>query len=171
MKREQVHSCGQVANRVRRYHTWPVIHQQTTGEHANRVLQIYVELFGLPRAEVLYYISVHDAGEQYAGDCQYGAKRAVPELKAALSIAEGIGYQNLGIKPPELEPAEWTQFKLCDLLEMWEFAWVEYCMGNSYAIPVFESTQEAAYKMSIDTPHEDLVYKWIDKNKLKRRKI
>jgi hypothetical protein len=171
MRREQVHSCGQVANRVRRYHTWPVLHQQTTGEHANRVLQIYVELFGVPRGEVLYYISTHDAGEQYAGDVQYGAKRAVPELKAGLDKAEQIGYRNLGITQPELTQQEWQQFKLCDLLEMWEFAWVEYCMGNSYAIPVFEGTYEAAIKLAGECDHEELVYRWIESNRAKRRKV
>jgi 5'-deoxynucleotidase YfbR-like HD superfamily hydrolase len=171
MRREQVHSCGQVANRVRRYHTWPVLHQQTTGEHANRVLQIYVELFGVPRGEVLYYISTHDAGEQYAGDCQYGAKRAVPELKVGLDKAEKIGYQNLGITQPELTQQEWKQFKLCDLLEMWEFAWVEYCMGNSYAIPVFDGTHDAATKLAAECSCDELVYRWLEKSRAKRRKV
>lgn len=171
MRREQVHSCGQVANRVRRYHTWPVLHRQTTGEHANRVLQIYVELFGIPRGAVCYYISTHDAGEQYAGDAQYGAKQAVPELKTALDEAEQIGYRNLGIVQPQLTPQEWRQFKLCDLLEMWEFAWVEYCMGNSYAVPVFEATQTAALKLAGEACVSDIVHKWLQTNKQRRTKV
>jgi hypothetical protein len=135
------------------------------------VLQIYVELFGIPRGEVLYYISTHDAGEQYAGDVQYGAKRAVPELKAGLDKAESMGLEMLGVCPPQLTGQEWKQFKLCDLLEMWEFAWVEYCMGNNYAIPVFEDTQAAARKLAEECGHDDLVYRWIESSRKKRRRV
>lgn len=161
VRRDDVHADRQIANRVERYHTWPTLHRQTTGEHANRVLQIYVEIFGLPRAEVLYYASIHDAGEQYASDVQYGAKRDVPGLRDAINEAEQRGYEKLGIKPPQLTDEEFARVKIADLLEMWEFAKAELRMGNNYAQPVLEAGQ-AAIALATENFVDPAVYDWMD---------
>ncbi len=124
-----------------------MIRRPTVAEHQNRVTTLYVELFGMPRAEVLYYCSVHDMGEQRAGDTPYGAKRLVPELAQAVNEAEKIGYADLGITLPELTAEEFRRFKICDLLEMYETALVELRMGNTYAKPPILSCQTAVYQI------------------------
>lgn len=141
---DSVHGDRQIANRVMRYHTWPVIHRQSIGEHSNRVLQIYVEIFGLPRSEVLYYISHHDSGEQFSGDIPFGGKRVVPGLGGAINAAEQKGLQKLSITMPVLSPDEFEKMKMCDALEMWEFGSVEYVMGNAYGLIVAKNALHAA---------------------------
>jgi 5'-deoxynucleotidase YfbR-like HD superfamily hydrolase len=121
-----------MAGRVNRYHTWPVIRPQSVGEHTHRVMLIYLQLFGIPRAEVLVYILQHDLGEIFAGDTPFYAKRKVPALKEAVNVAEIEGLDKLGLCQPALTPEEWKQFKIADLLEMYEYGQIELRMGNQY---------------------------------------
>lgn len=121
-----------MAGRVNRYHTWPVIRPQSVGEHTHRVALIYLQLFGPPRVEVLVFILQHDLGELFAGDTPFYAKRKVPALKEAVNIAEGEGLDKLGLAQPTLTAEEWKQFKVADLLEMYEYGQIELRMGNQY---------------------------------------
>lgn len=142
---EDIQMSRQLAGRVVRWHTWPMIRRPTVAEHQNRVTTLYVEVFGMPRAEVLYYCSVHDMGEQTAGDTPYGAKRRVPELAEAVNSAEAMGLLSLGIRMPSLTPEEFRRFKICDLLEMWETAIVEINMGNQYAVSSSQSCEASIW--------------------------
>ena len=144
---EDIQMSRQLAGRVVRWHTWPMIRRPTVAEHQNRVTTLYVEVFGMPRAEVLYYCSVHDMGEQTAGDTPYGAKRRVPELAAAVNQAESMGLLSLGIHLPELSEREFRRFKICDLMEMWEMALVEKNMGNTYAAVSMRSCEAAVWQI------------------------
>jgi len=135
-----------LAGRVRRYHTWPTLHQETVGEHTHRVATLFLQLFGTPRVEVLEYILQHDSGELSSGDMPFYAKRDVPELKHYMNRAEGRGRERLKIEMPKLTDEEWTQFKLCDLLQMLEFALIEMEMGNRYAGPIKMNVLDALDK-------------------------
>lgn len=135
-----------LAARVQRYHAYPVRHSQSTGEHSHRVITMYIQLFGIPRAEVLAYIAFHDLGEYYSGDIPFGAKRDNPKLKEASNEAEETGLCKLGIKLPELTEIEWKQFKLVDLLEMYEFAVIENMQGNMFARNIMYNVEKAVTK-------------------------
>ena len=130
---EKVMASRGLASRIKRYHTFPVIHQETVGEHSHRVATLYLELFGRPRVEVLQYILYHDMGELSAGDLPFYAKRDVPEMKHFMDRAEEAGLRRLGIAMPELTEEELARVKLCDLLQMLEFARIELAMGNWFA--------------------------------------
>jgi 5'-deoxynucleotidase YfbR-like HD superfamily hydrolase len=132
IKHESVIRSVAMAGRVSRYSTWPTIRQQSVGEHSHRVAMIYLQLFGQPRAGVLIYILQHDLGELFAGDTPFYAKREVPALKEAVNLAETEGLKTIGIQQPTLTSEEWKRFKICDLLEMYEFGKIEYRMGNEY---------------------------------------
>lgn len=134
---------GQLAGRVQRWHTWPMLRRPLNGEHCARVGIIYVELWGMPRAEVLYHCLTHDHGELAAGDTPYGAKRRVPELAEAVNRAEMMGRTTLGVLPTNLTQVEYDRFKVCDLGEMWETACVEFHMGNRFAECSILSCREA----------------------------
>ncbi len=140
---DRINSSKALAGRVVRYHTWPTLRNQSTGEHAQRVANIYVELWGLPSAEILYHILNHDAGELYAGDTPFGAKRSVPELKGAINKAEKLGLSKQGITLAELTGEEFIKFKVADILEMFEFGLIERAMGNKLAHPIIDKTEEA----------------------------
>lgn len=145
---EEILSSGQLAGRVTRFHTWPMIRKPTVAEHSHRVAVLLVEVFGeLPRAELLYAALVHDYGELTAGDVPHYAKREVPELAEALEAAEAMGALTLGHSMPELDEEERERLKICDLLEMRECATVERRMGNRYADAVIANVDKALYRI------------------------
>lgn len=152
--REAIQADRFFAGRVKRYHTWPTLHQQTVAEHCWRVAGIYVELFGMPRAEVLYYCLHHDSGELSSGDMPFMAKDRVPGLRAAMRASEAQGLKVLGIKLPKLTKREQWRVKIADLLEMHEFGKIEVMMGNTLAQPIVDDTLSAA--IAIARRHNDL---------------
>jgi len=158
--RDKIMSSPQIAGRVRRWHTWPMIREQTVAAHSARVATLYCELWGLPRAEVLYYCLHHDSGELSSGDVPFSAKDLAPQLREAVNHAEAIGRTRIGVTLPELRDKEFKKFKICDLLEMWETGLVEHCMGNTYAIPVIEDTMAAAESIARDLGEWDTLNRW-----------
>jgi hypothetical protein len=151
VNRDSAMSSGACAARVRRFHTWPMITQQTTGEHCARVAKLYCALFGLPRAEVLLYALHHDDGELFAGDSPTSAKWDVPSLKTATDEAERLGLSRLGVEMPTLEDHEFRRVKVCDVLELWETACHELHMGNRYARPIVVDCRRVALERAADT--------------------
>jgi 5'-deoxynucleotidase YfbR-like HD superfamily hydrolase len=114
--------------------------RQTDAEHAWRVATIYCEVFGLPRAEVLFYCLHHDSGELWGGDIPFSVKAATPGMREASNLAEAEGLRRLGITMPKLDPDEFSRVKVSDLLEMWEHGRHELRLGNQYALPVVQDT-------------------------------
>ena len=68
------------------------------------------------------------------------AKRASPDLKESINKAEEVGLEKLGITLPSLSSEEFIQFKIADILEMFEFGLIERFMGNRLALPIIEKT-------------------------------
>jgi 5'-deoxynucleotidase YfbR-like HD superfamily hydrolase len=132
-----------MAGRVKRYHTWPTLQEQSVAAHSWRVATIYIQLFGLPRAEVLEYLLFHDCGELFAGDTPFYVKRCRPGLKTASDEASEHGLAVLGIALPELTSVEKGQVRCADLLEMYEMGAIESRMGNFYGIIVCANIVEA----------------------------
>jgi 5'-deoxynucleotidase YfbR-like HD superfamily hydrolase len=156
-----------LAGRVTRYHTHPYLREQSVAEHSHRVITLYVELFGLPRAEVLYYAAIHDLGEVYAGDTPFTAKRELPELKDAVNKAEKVGFETLGIQIPILVDEEWDKFKICDLLDIWEYNLFEYFQGNTFAIVVMENIEEGLKMFDDKVPAlYEIATGWMRKKKV-----
>jgi 5'-deoxynucleotidase YfbR-like HD superfamily hydrolase len=167
LSRDNVMTSRALAARVRRYHTWPVLHVQTVAEHSARVATLYVEIFGLPRAEVLYYILHHDSGEFTAGDPPFPVKKNFPDLKKGHDCAEAWGLSRLGVLLPDLAVWEKHRVKVADLLEMHEFGVVELTMGNQYADPIVRDTLFAALKVAHETLEPDAaqaVRRWTQTN-------
>lgn len=167
MFREDMMSSRQLAGRVKRYHTWPVHHLQTVGEHSARVATLYVELFGIPRAEVLYYILHHDSGEFSAGDPPFPVKQIFPEYKRGHVAAEKMGLDKLGVELPDLAQFETNRVKVADLAEMHEFGVVEMTMGNKYAEPIVRDTWVAVHEAAdrgLEPDFAQTVRRWMNAN-------
>lgn len=158
--REKVYRSRYLAGQVRRWHTWPTIRSPNVAEHCCRVAQIYCEVFGLPRAEVLYYCLYHDNGELYAGDVPFGAKRRVSGYAEVTNEAEKIGLAAQGVVMPQLTELEWTRFKICDLLEMHEFSLHECRLGNQYAETPCRDTNLAALDLADKIDGRAAVQQW-----------
>jgi 5'-deoxynucleotidase YfbR-like HD superfamily hydrolase len=163
--REQVYTATALAGGVKRYSTWPTITQQTVSQHCWRVACLYVEIFGMPRAEVLYYCLHHDSGELWAGDIPFMVKDKTPGLREASQKAEQEGFQRLGITLPELTDEEKAQVKIIDILEMHEFGCHELKLGNTYAQPIINDTREAALDLADTWGKKDLVEIWCNRHK------
>lgn len=146
IKEKEVRSSSRHALGVIRYHVWPMLREQRVDAHTCQMLRIYCCIWGPPSPEVTWAILWHDAGESDAGDCQFGAKRRYPELKAVLDHVEKVQTSLLmftdvvsdrhpgSVAPPTDEEA--ARVKACDLLEGWEFALEDRAMGNRLASPV-----------------------------------
>lgn len=145
------------AGLVKRYHTWPVLREQTVAEHTWHVLRIYDKLFGLPSVAVVRAIMYHDVGEIRTGDAPFPVKRDNPDLKAAYDRVEGKHRAELLGEDPELAVSkdELRMLKICDLVEMWEFGMEEYLKGNNLAIPIIDRTKQFALGLCAN-PIEDM---------------
>jgi len=169
MDRERVYRSRFFAGQVLRYHVWPTITQQTVAAHCWRVTCILIEIFGLPRAEVLYFALHHDSGELWAGDVPYLIKANTPGLKELMDTAEAVGRRLLEVNLPQLNDFELAQVKISDLLEMHEYGEMEVNMGNSYAEPVMRDTMHAAQKLAAQHCVSDKVNRWLmDRGSLRR---
>jgi len=149
MNRDQVVRSTYLAGRVKRYHTWPVLHQENVAEHTFNVLRIYVRLFGAPRAAVTEAIVNHDLPEIRTGDIPFPMKRRVPELKALMDELEDEHAVMMGINlhRDDLNAVEKFRIKLCDIISQWEFGAAELAMGNKLAGPIFDDTAKVIDEM------------------------
>lgn len=166
MNRDQVHESRYLAGQVRRWHTWPTLRKPTVAEHQCRVAQIYCELWGLPRAEVLYYCLHHDQGEQFAGDVPFGGKHRVEGYGEAVNAAENLGLAAQKITLPELTKTEWHRFKICDMLEMWEFCLHEQRMGNTYMSAPLQDLMRKVREMADELADWRRIDNWIREESL-----
>ena len=115
---DPVRTDARMAGDVRRYHTWPVHHQQTIAHHSWNVARILLEIWpDAPRSAIVYAIT-HDLGEVGTGDIPFPIKRENPDLKAIMDRLEHAVVEGLGLEIPELDPQWTTAMKICDLLEM-----------------------------------------------------
>lgn len=139
------------AGSIVRYHNRPTAQRQTVGEHTWRVLVIYTELWGIPRAEVYQYIIYHDVPEIVTGDVPFMAKRRFPQIKQVLHHIELDHVPKiLDLKLPEITMEEKGQIKAADLLEMLFFAVDDYHMGCSFSSDIVLNIMEALEKYEDD---------------------
>ena len=151
---EAIHKSKRVAGNVIRYHTWPTITNQTVADHTYHVMRIYHELFGHSihfdwDYEIFDTILRHDMGEQMVGDLPYPIKKNDPVLAARVSFWEFIAQREQGWDSGvDLDPDTGTAIKICDLLEMAEYARYESNLGNEYAQVVFSRVVDHVYSMN-----------------------
>lgn len=145
------------AGRVSRYHTWPVLRQQTVGEHSWQVLRLYVEIFGAPPPEVTKWIVYHDVPEIKNGDPPFPVKRDNPALGVEYAKIDHEFYQTvLGHDPSsDVSPEDRLRVKLCDLMEMYEFGVEETQMGNRFAEPIVDRVWAAILSLLQRVDHDD----------------
>jgi 5'-deoxynucleotidase YfbR-like HD superfamily hydrolase len=128
---------------------------------------IYIEIFGLPRPEILFYCLHHDSGELYAGDLPYRVKKSNKALQEGMKEAEETGLRILEIKLPQLTDIERLQVKIADLLEMHETGVIECAMGNSFAEPIVTDTLSDAQELASKIGQSDAVNTWLTSGKIK----
>lgn len=164
MVRSALLASGRLAGQVRRYHTWPIINQQSVGEHSWQVLRIYFQIFGAVALmpHITIWILWHDCGELVTGDPPYPFKAKNPEIKKAYDAAEDIAVKSMGGFTPELSPHEKRKVKTCDLIDMLEYGQHEKMMGNQFAQPIIDDISNSIRALWLDkrSPIQGLEEDW-----------
>jgi hypothetical protein len=142
MKRTDILTSARLSGLVRRYHSWPVLTQQSVAEHTWQTLRIYWQLFGAPPPAITTYLLWHDCGELVTGDPPFPIKANNPDLKAKLDAMEEEALRGMGVTLPILHPTDKLRIKICDLIEMNEHGIHEYKLGNQYAEPIINDTRD-----------------------------
>lgn len=155
MQRDKIRYNARFAGSVRRYHTWPVLNQQTVADHTWHVMRICYQLWGPLPPEVSTYIIWHDALEIVTGDLPFPIKRDTPELAELLSVIDDETRVATGWPYVELSPLWKKRVKICDLIEMHEYGMVEYRQGNKFALPIVNDTRTAVWQLAIELCTED----------------
>ncbi len=158
---DQIMRSRRLASRVKRYHTWPTIREQTVADHTFNMMRVYTEVFGVPPSTVWECILWHDITEMYTGDIPSFVKRDNPKLAGLLHELENKARINMQVPTVfGLPAAEFTQIKIADLLEMWEFGREEMMLGNKYAEPVVTRASWAAQKLAEEIEVLERVERW-----------
>jgi hypothetical protein len=140
------------AYEVRRYHVWPVHHQQTVGEHSAQVWRIVRAIWPNAPNALLDHCLTHDIGELISGDLPYPTKANNKVLREEIEKIELSTHQAMtekwGLPPPsQLTEFERTVFKLAEFLEMWEYGLNEVLLGNRNALLIVERMRIAFCKL------------------------
>lgn len=104
-------------HQVRRFHTHPIVRDETVGHHSAGVMSLLTGMYfpNFPRAEVFAYALMHDVGEQWVGDVPAQAKWASPALKGALNDAENQAWEDNDLMLPDsLTEKEHIEVKFAD---------------------------------------------------------
>ena len=136
------------AGRVKRWHAFPIIGEQTVADHSWGVALIVVEIAEDYLSENLMRAALtHDVAELDTGDIPYGAKRRWPHLAAALDKCETEVEQEYNI--------DWTLsqkqreiLKWADMFELLMFADAQRNLGNRNVVEM----QRLAYNLVTEAP-------------------
>jgi HD domain len=138
------------ALKVQRYHTWPVIRQQSVGEHTAQLWRIFKAIWPDVPMRVLDFVLIHDMPELVLGDMPYPSKALHPGIKPILKeleqeIMQQMKHSGWGISSiPTLTVDELVIFKCVEFIEMWEYGLDELASGNLAANLIVNRWYEAA---------------------------
>lgn len=167
LRRVDIVTSSRLAGLVKRWHTWPMLREQTNAEHTWQVMRLHWEIFGPMSPEVSTAILWHDGGEMQGGDVPFPTKARNPDLKAGHDRVEQetIAAMLTPVQAAQLrtqldlvdQTARW-RIKVCDLLEMWEHGGLEMAMGNTLAAPIVHDTEAALEAMlaMLEDPGDDI---------------
>jgi hypothetical protein len=140
-----------LSGQIRRYHTWPIIGQQTIAEHCWQILRIYLSVTDKIDPHMVMHIMFHDIGETSIGDLPYPLKSEHHDLKKQLDYIElSSMYTQLefwsAFRTVFLSDQDKALFKHIELTEMAEFGLDQLCLGNSLAFIVTDRCLKKVYE-------------------------
>ena len=170
---------------TRRYHTWPVLRQQTVAEHSFHVAMIYsmLALDAAPAsgtgctAAGLMAALTHDLAEHRFGDMPAPAKLALgtvfPDFRAEFGKLETFDLEEAGLEwESRLNSTELRWLKLADAMEGCLYCIRERAMGNKligtvfgnfigYVKALLDFTDEAAMEVKL---YDEICDQWEQAN-------
>lgn len=145
---EDVVGDPRAAGLVRRFHTWPVLREQTVAEHSWQVVRILYAVWPDPPAHLVVAALFHDVGEIATGDLPSYAKARSSNLRQAAEEMENAAWLAMclpwGVPAPELLTTdELVVLKFCDRMELLEHSFQEGMLGNRFADPMMNRVEGA----------------------------
>lgn len=139
--------------RVKRYHSEPVLHQQTVGEHTYGVLWFILMIAnGRASAELLRAAVMHDMHEYITGDVPSPSKR-LPGVKEVFDGLEAdIEMTVVGERAPILTAEEAWTLKTADCLDGLTFCAFELRLGNREIEDCFRNYLDYGHKQFSTMP-------------------
>ena len=136
------------AGRVKRWHAFPIIGEQTVADHSWGVALIVAEIAeGHLNMNLMKAALLHDAAELYTGDTPYGAKKRWPQLGEMLRECKYEMERKLGIDffltGEQSEILKWA-----DMFELLMFADAQRNLGNRNVVGM----QRLAYNLVTEAP-------------------
>jgi 5'-deoxynucleotidase YfbR-like HD superfamily hydrolase len=124
------------AGGVKRYHTVPIIGQQTVAEHSFQVCLILTQVFEKKvTANLLKAALFHDLAEVETGDIPAPAKRRYKELHAGAIMAE-VTFEREHKIDVGLSKEEHKMLKFADCYELVLFCFDQLELGNRNVLEV-----------------------------------
>jgi HD containing hydrolase-like enzyme len=142
-----------LAGQLKRYHTWPIIGQQTIAEHTWQLLRIYFSVIDKPEMRHVYYLMFHDVGELAVGDIPYPVKQNNPILKEEMdwlehkSLMAQLEYWDAYRMLP-LGDDDRTFLKHIELMEMAEFGMDQVILGNDTGLIIADRCLKSIFTSS-----------------------
>jgi 5'-deoxynucleotidase YfbR-like HD superfamily hydrolase len=132
-------------NRVKRWHAFPIIGEQTTADHSWGVAAI-ICLITEPSVKLLKAALFHDTAEWYTGDVPHQSKRDWPSVARAVNLAEeqinGFLTGAYGIQMYGLSEEEENILKWADMCELAFFCKHQIQLGNTYLLDTYVEVVE-----------------------------
>lgn len=168
---DAVRSDARRAGDVLRYSSWPLLIQQTTGQHTWQLMRILTTIWPDVTAEAMVFALHHDSGELGSGDIPYPHKAMNLTLKNIMDRLEEQSLVDQGLTIPD-PGFEWRwRIKTCDMIEMFEKGLDETIMGNRYGIPIARGMEGEIYARVKDHPDGGAVRVYMAERWTKYRKL
>lgn len=121
---------------VKRYHTFPIIGEQTVGHHTLNMLVMLFLLHPEPDIELVKAIVLHDFAEHILGDAPSPGLRQHSLYRRVYEIAQSKILPRYKPLQSELTQGERHWLDALDRLEAYFFAHDQYQLGNKNALEI-----------------------------------
>mgnify|MGYP001564355674 CR=1 FL=1 len=125
---------------VRRYHTWPIIGEQTNASHTHHMLAMLLILHPNPSLALIRAVTFHDSAEGVLGDTPSPALRDNAALGREYHKAQNaylLKHFDLNVEALSFSDRDWLNG--LDKLEALLFAQEQLALGNSRGRGIVEN--------------------------------
>ena len=150
---------------TRRFHTVPMIQQETVGHHSALVAGMLHLIFPECSKAVLVHATFHDIAECETGDIPSPSKRLFVD-RARMDDAEDTVMGNSGLFLPELKPEERKQLKVADILAGMATCLYERQLGNRHTRTAFSNfslyyDEIGPHAITADAVYNQILNEWV----------